>query len=91
MKAYELFHDKGFEVLGISTDTRQNQWINAIAMDGLSWINLCSLKAWSENEVVKLYALRQTSENYLLDASGKIIAKDIRGADLITTLEQLLP
>ena len=45
---------------------------------------------YEETEVVKPYALRQTSQNYLLDASGKIIAKDIRGADLITTLEQLL-
>ena len=44
-----------------------------------------------KNEVVKLYALRQTSQNYLLDSSGKIIAKDIRGAELISTLEQLLP
>jgi peroxiredoxin len=89
--AYEMFHDKGFDVLGVSTDTRQDSWINAIALDGLSWTNLCSLEPWNENEVVKLYALRQTSQNYLLDSSGKIIAKDIRGAELISTLEQLFP
>ncbi len=90
-KAYEMFHDKGFDVLSVSTDTRRDSWINAIALDGLSWTNLCSLEPWNENEVVKLYALRQTSQNYLLDSSGKIIAKDIRGAELISTLEQLLP
>ena len=90
-KAYEMFHDKGFDVLGVSTDTRRDSWINAIALDGLNWTNLCSLEPWNENEVVKLYALRQTSQNYLLDSSGKIIDKDIRGAELISTLEQLLP
>lgn len=89
--AYELFHEKGFEVVGVSTDTRQDQWISAIALDGLSWTNLCSLKAWNENEVVKLYALRQTSQNYLLDASGKIIALDLRSEELISTLKQLMP
>jgi peroxiredoxin len=91
VKAYEMFHDKGFDVLGVSTDTRRDSWINAIALDELNWTNLCSLEPWNENEVVKLYALRQTSQNYLLDSSGKIIAKDIRGAELISTLEQLLP
>ena len=90
-KAYEMFHDKGFDVLGVSTDTRRDSWINAIALDGLNWTNLCSLEPWNENEVVKLYALRQTSQNYLLDSSGKIIVKDIRGAELFSTLEQLLP
>ena len=91
VKAYAMFHDKGFEVLGVSTETKRDQWISAIAMDGLSWTNLCSLEAWNENEVVKLYALRQTSQNYLLDASGKIIVVDIKGEELITSLEQLLP
>jgi len=91
VKAYGMFHDKGFEVLGVSTDTRLDSWINAIALDGLKWTNLCSLDGWNENDVVKLYAMRQTSQNYLLDASGKIIARDIRGAELISTLEQLLP
>jgi len=91
VKAYGMFHDKGFEVLGVSTDTRRDAWIGAIALDGLTWTNLCSLEAWNENEVVKLYALRQTSQNFLLDAAGKIIAVDIKGEELITTLEQLLP
>jgi len=90
VRAYELFHAKGFEVVGVSTDTRRDQWISAIAMDGLSWTNLCSLEAWNENAVVKLYALRQTSQNYLLDASGKIIAHDLRGEELISTLEHVL-
>lgn len=58
-------------------------------MDGLIWTNVCSLESWNENEVVRMYALRQTSQNFLLDATGKIIAKELRGEELITTLEEL--
>lgn len=88
--AYERFHDQGFDVLGVSTDTRREHWINAIAMDSLIWTNVCSLEPWNENQVVRNYALRQVSQNFLLDQSGKIIAKELRGEELIATLDALL-
>lgn len=89
VSAYERFHDRGFDVLGVSTDTRKEHWINAIELDRLTWTNLCSLEPWNENQVVSLYALRQVSQNFLLDNSGKIIATDLRGEELIATLEEL--
>jgi peroxiredoxin len=88
--AYDQFKRKGFDVLGVSTDVRKEHWLAAVELDGLIWTNLCSLEKWNENEVVKSYALRQVSQNFLLDNSGKIIATDLRGEDLINTLESLL-
>lgn len=88
-KAYDSFHDQGFDVLGVSTDTRREYWISAIEQDSLAWINVCSLEPWKQNEVVKMYALRQTSQNFLLDSSGMIVAKELRGEELIATLEGL--
>ncbi len=89
-EAYDQFQSKGFNVLGVSTDVRKEHWLAAVELDGLIWTNLCSLEKWNENEVVKSYALRQVSQNFLLDNSGKIIATDLRGEDLINTLESLL-
>lgn len=89
-RAYALYKEKGFEVLGVSTDTRREHWLAAVEADSLSWTNLCSLKEWKENEVVQLYALRQTSQNFLLDRNGKIIASELRGEELLATLDSLL-
>ena len=89
-RAYALYKEKGFDVLGVSTDTRREHWSAAIDADSLGWTNLCSLKEWKENEVVQLYALRQTSQNFLLDRNGKIIASELRGEKLLATLDSLL-
>lgn len=88
-KAYDLFQGQGFNVLGVSTDVQKESWMAAIETDGLIWTNVCSLEKWNENEVVETYALRQVSQNFLLDHSGEIIAKDLRGEELIQTLQDL--
>jgi len=88
--AYDQFHTRGFDVLGVSTDVRKQAWLDAIEKDGLIWTNLCSLQKWDENELVKTYVLRQVSQNFLLDTRGKIIATNLRGEELLNTLEELL-
>lgn len=80
----------GFDVLGVSTDVRKEQWLAAVELDELIWTNVCSLEKWNDNEVVKTYALRQVSQNFLLDSSGKIIATNLRGEELFHTLEKLM-
>jgi peroxiredoxin len=89
-KAYDQFHSRGFNVLGVSTDARKESWVEAIEKDDLIWTNLCSLENWNENEIVKTYALREVSQNFLLDSSGKILATNLRGEELQQALEELL-
>lgn len=89
-EVYNKFHLKGFEVFGVSSDTNKELWLKAIEKDGLSWTNGCSLEKWGENDIIKTYALRQVSANFLLDNTGKIIAKDLRGVDLEAKLSELL-
>lgn len=89
LEAYKKYHDIGFEVFGVSTDTNKERWLKAIDKDGLVWTNTCNLKKWSNNELVKTYALRQVSANFLLDNTGKIIASNLRGEDLHTKLDEL--
>ncbi len=89
LRAYRKFHDKGLNILSISTDFNKNDWLNAIKQDSLEWINVCDFTKWNKNEIVQLYALRQSSENLLLDSTGLIIAKNIKGEELQSKLTEL--
>lgn len=90
LAAYNKYHSRGFDVLGVSTDTNKEMWFNAIEKDGLLWTNTSNLKEWNDNELVQAYALRQVSANFLIDNSGVIIASDLRGDDLQRRISELL-
>ncbi|PZP42777.1 MAG: alkyl hydroperoxide reductase [Pseudopedobacter saltans] len=91
VKAYNEYKDKNFTILGVSLDqpNGKEKWINAIHKDQLYWNQVSDLQYWN-NEVAQLYAVQSIPQNFLLDPSGKIIAKDLRGADLENKLASLL-
>jgi thioredoxin-related protein len=47
------------------------------------------LKFWS-NEVAARYKVSSIPQNFLIDPNGKIIAKNLRGAELQSKLQNLL-
>ena len=83
VKAYEKFHPKGFEILGVSLDKQDahDLWLKAIEKDQLTWPQVSDLKYW-DNSAAKLYNVTAIPQNYLLDPSGKIIAKNLRAKNL---------
>jgi peroxiredoxin len=87
--AYTHYKDKGFDIIGVSFDKNKTKWIDAIQADGLSWHHLSDLKYWG-NEAGKLYAINSIPANVLLDPKGIIIAKNLRGEDLLNKLEEVL-
>jgi len=91
VKAYNKYKDKNFTILSVSLDKQdgRNNWLAAIKNDGLSWTQVSDLKFWS-NEAAALYSITSIPSNFLIDPSGKIIAKDLRGGDLENMLEQVL-
>ncbi|WP_316823458.1 TlpA disulfide reductase family protein [Pedobacter gandavensis] len=89
--AYEKFHDKGLNVLGVSLDkpTAAAAWKKAIADDKLTWYQISDLQYW-QSPMVKLYAVRGIPHSVLVDANGIIVAKDLRGKALHDKLAELL-
>lgn len=91
VKAFNAFKDKNFTVLGVSLDNpgKKDAWLAAIEKDGLTWTQLSDLKGW-ENAASKMYGVRGIPANFLIDPSGKIIAKNVRGEELHKKLEEAL-
>jgi peroxiredoxin len=91
VKAYNTFKDKNFTVLGVSLDQpgKKDLWLQAIEKDGLTWTHVSDLKFW-DNAAAKQYGIRGIPANFLIDPTGKIIAKNIRGEELQTKLAEVL-
>ncbi|WP_029272516.1 TlpA disulfide reductase family protein [Flavobacterium sp. KJJ] len=87
--AYKEFHDKGFNIVGVSLDKKKENWVKGIQDDGLNWIQVSELTFWNST-IAKLYGVRAIPANYLIDSKGIIVARNLRGEELQTTLKALL-
>ncbi len=87
--AYNKFKNKNFTVLGVSLDRSKNDWLAAIAADGLTWTQVSDLKYWN-NEAAQKYRIQSIPQNYLIDPNGKIVGKNLRGPELQAKLCELL-
>lgn len=89
VKQFEAFKNKGFTVVGISLDDNKNAWLKAIKDDNLNWPHLSELKRW-DGLVTNQYRVEGIPASFLLDPSGKIVAKNLRGPDLQQFLAKTL-
>jgi len=91
VKAYNKYKDKNFTILSVSLDKADGKaaWLAAIQNDGLTWTQVSDLKFWN-NQAAALYFVTSIPSNFLIDPSGKIIARDLRGDDLDAKLAEVL-
>lgn len=87
---YNDYKAKNFTILGVSLDKPDGKadWLKAIRADGLTWYQVSDLKYWN-NEVARLYHIESIPQNYLIDPSGKIIAKNLTGRALLSKMAEI--
>ena len=86
--AYEQYHAKGFDVVGVSFDQKKSSWVAAIQQLGMRWPQMSDLKGW-KCAAAGLYGISSIPSNVLVDPNGKIIAMDLRGERLINKLKEI--
>jgi peroxiredoxin len=89
VRIHNKYKEKGFDIFGVSLDSKKEAWVKAIEKDNLNWTQVSDLKFW-DSEPAKLYGIRGIPGNVLLDKSGKIVARNIHGEELEKKLEELL-
>ena len=86
ISVFAKYHNKNFNIISISLDDDKQAWINAIKADKLAWAQLSDLKGF-KSEVAEYYGIKAIPVNFLIDESGKIIAKNLRGQQVDSTLQ----
>ncbi|MFT6717242.1 MAG: thiol-disulfide isomerase/thioredoxin [Saprospiraceae bacterium] len=72
----------GFKVFNVSMDSNKDRWVGAIKQDRLNWpYHISDLKGWGSEFGIK-YQVRSIPSNFLIDANGVIIARNLRGQKL---------
>ena len=92
--AYNNFHAKGFEVLGISLDREkaEQKLADFTKQKNMPWPQIYDGKWW-KSEIGQLYGIDSIPRAFLVEgATGKILATgaDLRGAALSKTIEKAL-
>lgn len=87
-KAYEKYHDKGFEIIGVSLDRTVEPLKEFIADKGLTWPNI--FDADQKVSLADKFSVTSIPSIFLLDQTGKIVAVNPRGPALEKELAKLL-
>ncbi len=92
VKLYNKYHDKGLNILGVSLDKngQKDKWLKAIEDDGLTWQHVSNLQYW-RGPVAQMYNISSIPATFILDESGTIVAKDLRGDALEAKIAEMLP
>ncbi|MDI1256598.1 MAG: TlpA disulfide reductase family protein [Flavobacterium sp.] len=89
VQLYNDFHAKGLNIISVSLDKDGTKWKEAIAKDGLTWTHISNLLFW-EDPIALQYNIKSIPATFILDANGKIIAKDLRGSELRAKISEYL-
>lgn len=90
---YELYHDQGFEIIGVSLDDDLEAVKQFLTTRAIPWPNLVgdeeSARGWNQ-PMAAHYGVMSIPLTVLVDGSGKVVSLNARGEKLGQQLEKLL-
>lgn len=89
VSVYKKYHNKGFDVLGVSLDNQEEHWKNAIESDSLVWNHISNLNRF-QDPIARLYNIDAIPAAFLLDENRVIVARDLRGPALEQKVAEIL-
>jgi peroxiredoxin len=92
LDAYDAFHERGFEVLGVCLDRELDRarLVRFVANRGMVWPQLHDGRGW-DGAAARAYGVDALPSSVLVDRDGRIHRVDLRGRELHRALASLLP
>ncbi|MBR2961768.1 MAG: AhpC/TSA family protein [Alistipes sp.] len=88
--AYKKYHKLGFEIYGVSLDSKADAWRKAIEEQSMKWINVSRIEGF-QTQAAYDYAVNSIPSNFLIDCkTGEIIATSLRETEVEAKLKELL-
>ena len=89
VKLYNKFHDKGFEIYGVSLDEDTKSWKKAVRNDKLNWVQVIDDKGWDAVSIAT-YGINFIPSSFLIDRDGVIRTINAEGSELESSVKDLL-
>ncbi len=89
VKLYNKYKGKGFEVFGVSIDSKKTAWVKAIKQDRIKYTQVNDVAGWY-SKVAETWGVNEIPASFLLDKTGKIVAFDAEGTVLDKLVNDLL-
>ena len=87
--AYQKYHARGFEIVGISLDKDQAKLEQYLADNQLPWPQYFDGRGW-QNGIAQRFNIHSIPASFLLDRDGVLRAANLRGPALDQALSRLL-
>ena len=75
--AYQKYHDKGFEIVGISLDQDKDALVAFTKENGMVWPQYFDGKGW-DNDISKGFGIQSIPTMWLVGKDGKLITTNAR-------------
>ncbi len=89
IKLYDKYKAKGFDVFGVSIDSKKKDWIQAIGQDKITYTQVNDKAGWY-SPIAEKYGVDAIPNTFLVDKAGNIVAVNLEGEELEKKVKALL-
>lgn len=85
---YNKYNKKGFEIIGVSLDTKRDDWVEAVEKDKLPWAQVSELKGW-ETGIAVDFNVGGIPFLIVLDSENRILGVDVNESQIEDLLKRM--
>jgi thiol-disulfide isomerase/thioredoxin len=87
---WEKYQDAGLQIIGYALESSEDTWKKAMEKDGVTrWLQVSHLRG-DDAPMMKTLRIQTIPANFILDANGVVVAKNLHGEALVKFVENYL-